>query len=210
MDHKGSLNIKNVLSSERRVNAGGSIETLTTQRDILVNDFQQLILSNATTKDAVLPNAQSLTLCWNIIIHVPVSSAASVNIKSYHVSAPVLVKNVIPGKTYMFTCIDTTTTAGTWHITLLKETDDIGASKYIDTFDATTSWGSPSAGYYTHTITAVTHGVGAQPIVEVEELSGSDFVRVGIEEVYKFANGDISIKVPEIPDLRFAGRLIIS
>lgn len=80
---------------------------------------------------------------------------------------------------------------------------------YQQTFNATTDWGSPSGGIYSLVITAATHGKGTKPIVQVWELSGSDFLTVGLASKMD-ASGNITLEVIETPDNRFAGKIIIS
>ena len=79
---------------------------------------------------------------------------------------------------------------------------------HVALFDATTSWSGPSGGEYSISISEVVHGQGASPQVQVFEKNGTDY-----EEVVVFitvnASGDVTIKVPDTPDLRFEGKLII-
>ncbi len=82
------------------------------------------------------------------------------------------------------------------------------AVRYVHTFNATTDWGSPSGGYYTLTVSAVTHGLGTTPISEVFEIIGSDLQKVNVSiEMNSF--GDVSISVLSSPDLRFSGKLLL-
>lgn len=84
-----------------------------------------------------------------------------------------------------------------------------GGTKYNQTFNATSDWGSPSGGFYTITILESTHSVGTSPSVEIFESDSGDFVLVNVDEVRVNASGDVSFRVPETPDLRFAGKVII-
>lgn len=83
-----------------------------------------------------------------------------------------------------------------------------GGSNYVGTFNATTDWSGPSAGLYTRTITFATHAK-TNPMVEVFETNGLVFDEV-YTEITMNASYDITIKVTDSPDLRFAGKLIIS
>lgn len=85
----------------------------------------------------------------------------------------------------------------------------IPVPNYFATFNGTTDWGSPSGGVYTRTITAATHGKGLNPIVNILELSGSDYQIISI--TYKIdPSGNISFEALQSPDNRFAGKIIIS
>jgi hypothetical protein len=83
------------------------------------------------------------------------------------------------------------------------------AERYTQEFDATTDWGAASGGYYTITILATTHGKGINPAVKVRELSGSDYIDVFVDRVLINSSGDVSFRVPNAPDLRFEGIVII-
>lgn len=83
------------------------------------------------------------------------------------------------------------------------------AAKYVDTFNATTDWGSPSGGYYTITITEATHNLGINPTINLFEEDAGDYLSVEVDEIRVNVSGDVSFRVPETPDLRFAGKIII-
>lgn len=80
--------------------------------------------------------------------------------------------------------------------------------KYSQTFNATTDWSGPSAGYYNLTILAATHGMGTTPAVLVFELDGGDYVQVEVS-VEADTSGNITLSVTEDGDDRFAGKVII-
>ena len=106
--------------------------------------------------------------------------------------------------------LDAKTTAGEWKVEVISESETTAAERYVYGFTATTEWGTAAGGYYTITVTAATHGIGSNPVISVQELTGSDFIKVEADQLKIFANGNVSIRVPETPDLRFAGRIIIS
>lgn len=81
--------------------------------------------------------------------------------------------------------------------------------KYILTFNNTSDWGAASGGYYTITVPVGTHGLGINLTPVVFELSGVDYIQVTVDELKVNNVGDISIRVLEIPDLRFNDKLII-
>lgn len=82
-------------------------------------------------------------------------------------------------------------------------------TKYISTFNSTTDWGSATGGYYTITVLASTHKAGISPTIQIFELSGSDYDMVQVDRIRVNSSGDISIRVPETPDGRFEGKLVI-
>ena len=209
MNYKGDLLVGSSLTVGRRFNVGFSDETITAQRDIVKNDYSMLRVSNATTQDVVLPDATTLPNGWEITIDVPSASGASVNVKTYDDTTPELLKNILAGRAYTFILVNNATDAGDWKINFLEEADLIPAERYVETFNATSDWGTASGGYFTMTITAATHGKELQPNVLIQELDGSDYSTVQPDQVKVLANGNIQIRVPEVPDLRFAGRAVI-
>ena len=189
---------------------GLSEETITTTRNIDIHDYQYLRLSCATNQDTVLPDATTLTAGWNRIIDVPSDSVGSILVKTYHAVTPVLLKTLASGKSIKVTLVNNSTAAGTWKVEVISESETSAAERYVSGFTATTEWGTASAGYYTITVTAATHGIGTNPVVSVQQLTGSDYIVVEADQLKIFSNGDVSIRVPETPNLRFAGRLVIS
>ena len=82
--------------------------------------------------------------------------------------------------------------------------------KYVNTFNATSDWGSASGGQYTITVSADVHGNGANPIVQVYEDVGSVFKFVSLDEMLLSPSGNVLLRVTESPDNRFAGKYITS
>lgn len=204
---QGDLLIKRTGTAERRLNQGLSRETLTGQRAVIENDYAWLDISNASTQDVVLPDATTLANGWEIVVSTQAGSAASVNVMSYDAVTPVLLRNIISDRAYRFTLRDNSAAAGVWHVDFLEEADKIPVERYIDSFNATSDWSGPSAGYYTRTLTQATHGRGATPIVMVQSGTNPG-VNITPDAVSIASNGDSTIKVPSSPDLRFAGRVI--
>ena len=205
----GDLNVGRSAKA-RSFQHGLSVETLTTSRNIDAHDFQYLRLSCASNQDVILPNASTLTAGWNRTIDVASDSVGSILLKTYDAVTPVLLKTLASGKSVKVTLISGATDAGTWKVEVISETETSAAERYVSGFTATTEWGTAAGGYYTITVTAATHGIGSNPVVSVQQLTGSDYLIVDSDLTKIFANGNISIRVPETPDLRFAGRLVIS
>lgn len=204
----GDLNVKRTTKVDRRVNQGLSREVLTTTKTITINEFAWLQVSNASTQDIVLPNATTLDNGWELVIGVDEASVASTNIKTFHAITPVLLKNVLAGRAYRISLIDNSAFEGVWLVDYLEEADKVVAFRYVDSFNATTDWSGPSGGYYTRTVTKATHSMSANPKVDVRE--GTDpYTKVEPDEISIASSGDITIRVTQIPDLRFAGQMLI-
>lgn len=82
------------------------------------------------------------------------------------------------------------------------------ATRYTATFNDNTNWGSPSGGFYTLVKTALTHGHGTTPNVQVFELVGAVYEEVFLATIVN-ASGDVSIQVTDSPDNRFNGLILI-
>jgi hypothetical protein len=83
------------------------------------------------------------------------------------------------------------------------------AERHVVTFDASASWGAPSGGFYSIAIAAGTHGKGLNPTAAAfEDIGGGSFSAV-TAEIEVSSTGTVTIKVPDTPDQRFAGALII-
>jgi hypothetical protein len=80
---------------------------------------------------------------------------------------------------------------------------------YVQLFNATTDWGSPSGGFYTITIPLATHNKGNNPVIQVFELNGIDYDIVDTTIYIDSATSAISIKALQSPDSRFEGKIVI-
>ena len=191
---------------------GLSVETLSASRTILADEKHRLYLSAGSNKDALLPDAQTLEVGWAQEIECAFDSVGSILIKTYDAVTPILLKTLVSGAAVRVYLLDNSTAAGTWSIDIIAKTETSAAERYIVGFNATTDWGTAAGGYYTKTVAAAVHGLGTNPVVSLQKSSGSDFKVVqpdgGGCTIY--ANGDVSFRVPETPDLRFAGRVVIS
>jgi hypothetical protein len=214
MEVKGDLVVKRTLASHRS-NQSFSAEALTAQRDLTANDCYWFRITNASTQHVVLPTTDDILLGWKVVIDVPTTSGASVDVRTYGES-PTLLKNILAGRAYEFTLVDATDTAGTWQINFLEEADRFAASRYVATIANALSapapsaaWSAASSGYYTITITAATHGAGTSPKVQVFELSGTDYIEIFPDQVKVLANGNVTVRVAQTPDCRFEGKVVI-
>jgi hypothetical protein len=83
------------------------------------------------------------------------------------------------------------------------------ADRYISAFNATTDWGAPSSGEYSITISSATHGKGVYPNVSLFENITGVYHAVSANDMQVDASGNITIKVLETPDTRFAGLIVV-
>lgn len=80
---------------------------------------------------------------------------------------------------------------------------------FAQSFNATTSWGSPSGGQYSIIIPETTHDKGINPTVTVYERIATDFFQVGVDAIEIDSAGNVTISVSENIDTRFEGKIII-
>jgi len=83
------------------------------------------------------------------------------------------------------------------------------AERFTDTFNNTTDWGSPSSGLYSLSVTALVHGKGTNPNVQVYELVSGSYEQVQPNSIVINMSGDITISALETPDTRFTGLILI-
>ena len=196
----------------RSIQTGFTIEVLAASRTIdAKNDFQRLYLSCATNQDAILPDAQTLENGWSKEIECALDSTGGVLVKTYDLTTPALLKTLAPEAAIKVTLLDNSTAAGVWTVDYIQKTTNVIAERFIYGFNATTNWGTASNGYYTIEVTAVTHGMGSNPNPKLQKTVNAKYRDTfpdggGCETD---ASGNITFKVPESPDLRFAGRLIV-
>ena len=113
-------------------------------------------------------------------------------------------KSVEIGKIYI--TLDTNKTyrwSGSVYVEISSSPENVAIS-----FNSTTDW-SLVADEYILTIPASTHLKGINPQVQVYEVDGSDFANVIVYTAIN-ANGNITLAVPQTPDTRFTGKVIIS
>ena len=82
------------------------------------------------------------------------------------------------------------------------------ATPYTQTFNATSDWGAPSGGFYTIAISQSTHDKSIEPLVQLYELVSGNFEQIDAEIIISVA-GDVNIRVTEVIDTRFAGKVVI-
>lgn len=82
--------------------------------------------------------------------------------------------------------------------------------RYVLTHNATTDWGSPSGGYYTISVSGVTQGRGNNPMIQFfEDTGGGNLIQVFPDQItVDNTNGNVTFRVPDSPDLRYAGQVV--
>jgi len=207
MDRRGDYKVGRTVIADRRVDQGATSENLSSTKQISRHDFKWLRFTATSTQDVILPDAQTLPNGWEIIIDVPSASGASISVKT-HGTTPASLKSVDAGKAYRFTCVDNGTEAGEWYINFLQEAELMPTERFVETFNSDTDW-TASNGYYSIKVTEGAHGMGNQPKAGVRQISGTDYIEVSPDRTKIEPNGDITIRVPDDPDLRFAGQMVI-
>ena len=202
---QGDVGVVRSLTTGRRANQGAQTKALIGTE---VFDLHQQFWNNFTVaapQDVTLPDATTLTLGWSVVVNnQDITNAIAVKD-----AAAGAVKSIIAGRCYQFTCTSIGSTAGTWKIQFIDESDLIPADRYSTTFDATTSWGAPAGGYYTITVTAATHLLGTIVKPTLYIVDGSDYDEIHADQCKVLANGDVKFRVTQTPDGRFAGRIEI-
>lgn len=205
MQIKGDLTVKRTLIADRRVDNGLKASVITGAEVLTRHSAYWQSLSAAAAQDCTLPDATTLPNGWAVVVYA--SGASTITVKDD--TAGDTIKAVPAGEAYQFVLLDNGDADGTWHVVKLDDPGEVVASRYTSTHDATTDWGAASDGYYTISITAATHGRGTSPNAEFYETDGTDQIAVMPDRVLVAANGDVSFRVPEDPDLRYAGKVVI-
>lgn len=98
-------------------------------------------------------------------------------------------------------------TDGNGGLSWVTVSDAGGATGYADTF-VVADWQGPSGGFYTISYSAATHNLGVNPQVDIFELSGSDYIEAEAEIVHD-ASGNVTVRIPDVAEARFDGKIII-
>ena len=207
MKVQGDLIVKRGIFAEVRADRGLRVATITTDETLDLNAYSWQKLKDITASDDVnLPDATTLKLGWSVVVENDSTSTYALVVKD---SAGGTLKTIAIGDSYEFTCQSIGTAAGVWHVTSLEDSTVTVASRYTEDFDATTDWGSPSAGVYTFTVLGSAHTRGLNPSVMVFETASTVESKVDLDISYDNTTGDISLVVPQTPDCRFAGRILV-
>lgn len=83
------------------------------------------------------------------------------------------------------------------------------AERYTLSFNATTDWGAASGGFYTITVLESAHTRGVTPMFGIYELVAAQYQLVTVDQAQMDGSGNISFRVTDSPDLRFAGLILV-
>jgi len=199
MEFKGDVIVKRTLVADRRVDQAllaGSAGSL-----VRHSAYWQSISGGGTV---IMPDATTLLNGWEVVVE---AVGTDVDVQDGSTGALVTVAN---GTAVKFTLTGNGATAGTWYYFIMASAGSAPALRYVLTHDASTDWGSPSAGYYTITTTGVTHGMGNNPNIQYyEDVGGGALVEVTPDQSgVNSSNGDADFRVPDDPDLRYAGQVV--
>jgi hypothetical protein len=191
----------------KRADQGLNDQTISTSL-VLTRHAEYYQLLNATTSNdlVVLPDATTLPEGWEVVI----LNDGAVALLVEDDTDTGTYDSIAVGNANRYILLDNGTAGGTWFVEPMDTAAVTAATRYTATFDATTDWGSASGGYYTITVTQATHTRGTTPSVKLQITDGgTGYNAVEPDETNVEANGDISFRVPDSPDLRFAGRIIV-
>ncbi len=207
---KGDQKVGRTLYVDRRVVEGYTTKTITSPEQLNKNSAKWQSISSDAEDNVILPDATELQNGWQVVVRN--GGSATITVQTYNATTPINLQEILSGRAYEFTLIDNSTAAGGWHINFLEDSEKVVSDRFVKTFNGTSDWGTAVGGYYVITISAATHQRGTQPgLAGVFELSGSDYVEVqlGTGGFIVANDGTVTIKVPEVPDLRFAGNIIL-
>jgi hypothetical protein len=201
---KGDLQVKRTIIADRRVDQGLNAAVIVGAETLVRHSANWQALSAAGAQDVNLPDATTLPEGWRVVVHA--NGAADLTVKD---AAAGTVEVVEAGRAYEFYLIDNSAAAGTWYVNFLENADVLPASRYTLTHNAVADWGAAAGGYYSITTTAATHGRGTRPTFQFFETSGANEVEVNPDQAYIItASGNVVFRVPDAPDLRYAGKVI--
>lgn len=209
----GDLIIKRGVFAEVRADKGLWAETIIANKTLDKNSYSwQKLRNNTSALDVNLPDATTLQMVgWAVTIENNSISTFAINVKD---SAGGLIKTIAAPaagtiRAYEFVCQDISLAAGVWYTVSMEDTAVQSASRYSGNFGNGVDWGGVVGGEYIFTASGVDHTRGLNPSVMVFETAGSTETMVDLDIKYDNITGDVSLVVPDSPDCRFAGRVVI-
>jgi len=219
MDIKGDLKLKRTGLAERRFDQGLiTLPVLAAAYNVLRHShaWLEVATDGNGAQDVILPDASTLPLGYKIVVH-NVGSVDNISVKD---NGGGLLKLLIPAGVdnyaYEFVLYNNGSPAGGWYVWALDDFDTQVASRYVHPFNATSDWGAAALGYYSHALLESVHTRGPNPIFQIFETVGSDFVSVALDQAKMNASGDVTLRVTAGDaedaadiDARFAGKMIL-
>ena len=202
---KGDLQVKRTIIADRRADQGMFSDAAVVGAVTLVrHSAAWQNLTAAAAQDVNLPTATGCPNGWRVVVQA--SGAGDLTVKD---SAAATIEVVEAGRAYEFILTDNSGAAGVWYVNFLENADVLPASRYTLTHNATSDWTGPTGNYYIVTTTAATHGRGTRPTFQFFETVGSDEIEVMPDQAkIVTASGNVAFRVPDTPDLRYAGKVI--
>ena len=204
MEVKGDMQVKRTGIFDRRADQGLRQATIVGADTLTRHSAWWQSLSAAAPQDVNLPDATTLPNGWAVVVFA--SGASDLTVKDNGGTTIHLVES---GNAYEFFLVDNGDADGTWYVNFLEISSEVPALRYTMTHNAVADWGAAVGGYYTITITEATHEKGTSPVPQYYETSGADQIEVIPDRSLVNASGDVSFRVPDSPDLRYAGKVII-
>jgi hypothetical protein len=204
---RGDMNVKRTLVADRRVDEGLNDQNITTSLALVRHaEKYQRLNASAGNDLVVLPDATTLLNGWEVII----INNGTVDLLVEDSGDYSTFDNISVGNANRYILMDNGSVEGEWFVEPMDSAEVTSATRYSNTFNATTDWGSASGGYYTITVVQTTHTRGSHPSVQLYiGDGGTGFNVVEPDETNVEANGDVSFQVPDSPDLRFAGKIVL-
>jgi hypothetical protein len=201
MDIKGQM-------SMTRANQGFQSQSISTTLALLKQNSYWQDITATGAQDVTLPDATTLPKGWKVVINA--EAGGNLTVKDGGAGATLQI--ILAGSTlpaYEFTLLDNGTTAGVWFVSSLDNAGVTASTRYVLPHDATTDWGAPSGGYYTIATTEATHGRGVNPMIQFyEDVGAGVLVQTQPDSSTVQTTGNHDFKVPESPDMRYAGKVV--
>lgn len=207
MEIRGDLNVKRTGIFDRRADQGLYDHTISTSLALVRHsEYFQLLNATSTNDLVVLPDATTLPNGWEVVI----LNDGNVVLRVEDDTDTGTYDDIATGNANRYILTGNGTAGGTWFVEPMDSPAVTAATRYTTTFDATTDWGSATGGYYTITIAQTTHTRGTSPSVRIYITDGgTGFNIVEPDQSNVASNGDVSFRVPDSPDLRFAGKIVL-
>lgn len=200
MEFKGDIRIRRTGVFDRRADQGLRSASITTEESLNRHSAYWQSLESTSGNDVLnLPDVGDLPNGWQVVIH----NIGNEDLQVLDGSTQEAI--VTPDGAKRLTLLD----GGDWFVENLEDAEEVSAQRFTLTHNNTSDWGSESAGYYTITTTASTHGRGTRPMIQFYETVGSYEIEVTPDRsLFVTASGDHSFRVPSDPDIRYTGKVI--
>lgn len=211
MNVKGDLVVSRTGQFGRRANEGLNGEVLAADRAVVIHDYAVLELDGgAADRNVVLPDATTLPNGWKLGVHN--YGATNSLVVQDNSAAPLQTQLANVKELCYYILLDNSTAAGNWFVGCLTEPATYPAARFLVTF-LSTDFPAAAGGYKTLTLTqkpglaAATHGRGVAPMIQTQELSGTDYDRVLCDRERSTSAGNVELRVTD--GAEFSGRAVL-